>query len=305
MKILITGASGLLGSNLCFIAAQKGLEVVGLYNAHEVKIKGVKTVKADLSQANFFSSLNFKPDVIIHCAALTNVDLCEEDKTLAEKMNITATENVLDFAKSSNAKFIFISTDSIFDGKTPFHKESEKPHPINYYAQTKVDAEAIVKKYLNHVIVRTNMYGFNIQNSKTKLSFSEWLTNKFENKEKITAFTDFHFSPLVVNNLCEALLELAQNDFTGTINVAGEGRISKYEFALMFAKEFGFDESLVIPTKMSELENLRAERPKENSLDISLAKKTLKTVLLDIPDGIKLYKKLMEEKYPERLRENK
>lgn len=302
MHILITGASGLLGGNLCFIAAQKGLDVIGLYNEHEVKIKGVKTIKADLTDNNFSSSLAFKPEVVIHCAALTNVDLCETDKQLADKLNVKATENVLEFTKSSNARFIFISTDSIFDGTKSFHREDEKPNPLNYYAQTKVDAENLVRKYQNHVITRTNMYGFNIQKGNSKLSFSEWLTEKFKKKEQITAFTDFYFSPLVINNLCEALIELAQSKFIGTINIAGDGRISKYEFALIFAKVFGFDKSLVVPTRMSELKNLKAVRPHDNSLDICLAKKTLKTHLLNIEEGIRGYKKLKEEGYTEKLR---
>lgn len=299
MKLFITGASGLLGCNLSFAAAQAGHSVLAAYNEHAVSIRGCSTIHIDLLNPDFLKIRDFGPDCIVHCAALTNVDICEQNHELAHALNVEATERLARYANSSHTRLIFISTDSVFDGKNPFHNEEETPHALNYYAQTKIDAEKTVRTHENHAIVRTNFYGFNIRG---KQSFSEWLHAKFMNRESIPAFTDFFFSPIIVNNLAEVLVELAGNRFTGTLHVAGNGRISKYEFALRFADIFHFDSSLVMPTKMNDLGVLQANRPNDCSLDISRSRNILKTNLPDIPSGISLYKQLFEQGYQNKLR---
>ncbi len=298
MRLFITGASGLLGSNIAFIAGSKGHVVLGTYNEHEVKIPGCKTAQVDLA-GDLSTIKRFAPDCIIHCAAATNVDGCEKDHVLARKLNVDATGALVETARAMGKRLIFISTDSVYDGSSSFHKEDELPKPANYYAKTKVEAENMVKTLDNYAAARTNFYGFNIQNKK---SFSEWLHAKFAAGEKITAFTDFHFSPIMANNLADAVLELAENKFVGTINLGGDGRVSKYQFALDYADAFGFDKSLVVPTKMADMKNLAAKRPHDTSMDISKAKKTLSTKLLNMEEGMAAYKKLYDDGYQNRLR---
>jgi len=298
MKILVTGASGLLGANLSYTSAASGLDVLATYNEHKVAIKGCPMSRLDLLASDFSEVKRFRPECIVHCAAYTNVDGCETDRKKAHLLNVEATARLAEISKDIGSRFIFMSTDSIFDGKTPLHTESEEACPLNFYSRTKVEAERIVKDLENHVIVRTNFYGFNIQE---KQSFSEWLHAKFLKGEGVPGFTDFFFSPIIANNLAEAILEIAENDFTGVLHVAGDGRISKYDFALRFAELFGFDKALVKPTKMGET-NLKAPRPHDCSLDISKAKRLLKTRILNIDEGIKYYKELYDSGYQEKLR---
>ncbi len=298
MRLFISGASGLLGCNLSFIAASMGHEVLSGYNQHKIEIPGCKTIKLDLLGSNFESIKKFNPDCIIHCAALTNIDLCETNKPLAWKINVDATKNIARVSEQLKSRFIFISTDSVFDGETAFHKEEEKPSPLNFYAETKVESEKLVRTLEDYVVVRTNFYGFNIQE---KESFSEWLYNKMSKGEKTNAFTNFYFSPILANNLANAVIELASNTYRGTLHIAGQGRLSKYEFALKFANLFSFDRNLVVPAKMDGAEGLKAIRPKDCSLDISKAIKLLKTELLDIDGGLLLFKKLFDENYKNKM----
>lgn len=299
MKLLVTGASGLLGANLAYIAAQRGIEVLAAYNEHPISIKGCRMQRLDLLSGDLSILREFKPDCVAHCAAFTNVDGCEADQGKARLLNVDATARLLKACEGLGNRFIFMSTDSVFSGEKPFHSEGEPTRPLNAYSSTKVEAEKLVSGFQNHVVVRTNFYGFNIQD---KLSFSEWLHAKFLNREKINAFTDFFFSPILANNLADALLELAAGDFTGTVHVAGDGRISKYEFALSFAEKFGFDKSLVVPKRMAEVEALKARRPNDCSLDISKAKGLLRTRILNIDAGIEKYKELYDSGYQKSLR---
>ena len=299
MRLFITGASGLLGSNLSFIASSMGHTVLSAYNEHEISIPGCAMMKLDLLKPDFRQVERFGPDCLIHCAALTNVDLCETNRALAEQVNVGATRGVCALAQKLKCRMLFISTDSVFDGKKAYHKEGEKPFALNFYAQTKIDAERIVASGGDYAVIRTNFYGFNVQE---KQSFSEWLYAKLSAGEKTPAFTDFFFSPIVANNLSEALLEIAGSKFCGTLHVAGKGRISKYDFALKFAGLFSLDRSLLVPKKMAELGSLKAARPSDCSLDVSKARSLLKTKLLGIEDGLRLYKKLFDEKYQRKLK---
>ncbi|MDD2655130.1 MAG: SDR family oxidoreductase [Candidatus ainarchaeum sp.] len=299
MKILVTGASGLLGANIAYMAAQRGADVLAAYNEHPVSIRGCRMQRLDILSQDFSAIRQFRPDCVVHCAAFTNVDGCEADPGKARLLNVEATSRLLKACEGLGNRFIFMSTDSVFGGDKPFHSEGEPVRPLNAYSRTKVEAERLVAGFPNHAVVRTNFYGFNIQE---KLSFSEWLHSRFLDGEKINAFTDFFFSPILANNLSDAILELAAGSFTGTMHVAGDGRISKYEFALLFAEKFGFDKSLVLPKKMAEVEALKARRPSDCSLDISKAKSLLRTRILNIDSGIEKYKELYDSGYQKGLR---
>ncbi|MCX8175491.1 MAG: SDR family oxidoreductase [Candidatus Micrarchaeota archaeon] len=299
MRLFISGASGLLGGNLSYLASQAGHDVLAGFNEHPLHIAGCRGIGLDLVKGDLSPVISFKPHCIIHCAALTSVDICETNRALAWQVNVGATSRVAECARRASSRLIFISTDSVFDGKKAYHKEGERTVALNYYAKTKIEAERIVGRHKNHAVVRTNFYGFNIQQ---KHSFAEWLYAKLSAGDKTPAFTDFYFSPILANNLSDALLELAQNEFCGTLHVAGKGRMSKYEFAQLFAELFSFDSALLVPTKMSELGSLKAVRPSDCSLDVSKAERLLRTPLLGIRAGLELFKRLHEQGYRERLR---
>lgn len=268
-RLLITGSSGLLGSNIHFEIGSR-YETYGIYREHpNVEIKN--QFKADLTYPEQIKDIveTVKPDFVIHCAALTSVELCESDYDVAYKANVLATSYIVS-SVNVNTKFIYISTDSQFDGKKGNYSEEDTVSPLNNYAKTKLEGEWVVEQKLkNYVIVRTNIFG---KNRIGKESFAEWIINSLHSRKEIKMFTDVIFSPLMANSLAIYLNLLLNSDFTGKINIAASNSITKFEFGLFLAKTLGLNPSLIRPSSI-DLFSFKAKRPKNTSLDVSKAKR--------------------------------
>ena len=161
MKLLITGISGLLGNNLAHYFKDK-YEVTGLYSSHPVLMKGIRTEKCDLLDDNAIGKIicDFNPSVIIHCASLTNIDQCEIDKNLTEKINIGSTKNIIEAISDKDIKLVYISTDSVYDGIKGDFSEDDKINPLNYYGLSKYEGELQILRKEHSLILRTNIFGF-------------------------------------------------------------------------------------------------------------------------------------------------
>ena len=301
MKILITGANGMLGANLCLMYSKEH----EVYATDIVKptIKDCKNYKLDITNDKDIKLITAKnPNMIVHCAALVNVDYCEEHPSDAEKINIIGTKKIAEAAKRSGSYLVHISTDSVFDGEKGSYDEMDVPNPINVYAKKKLEAEVTIEKINgSYAIVRTNIYGWNRQNKK---SLAEWMLDKLENNEELPAVKDVHFCPILVNNLGEAILELHSVKYKGILNIAGSEGCSKLEFAEKIAKIFKLEKKLIKSVKSESLE-LKAKRPKNMTLDVSKAKKMLKTKLLNVEEGLKRFKELRENGFVDELKNEK
>ena len=163
--MLITGASGLLGNNLAYFF-KEGYDILGLYNAHPVTIEGVRLQKLNLlSQASVEKIIDdFSPDIIIHCAAIADVELCETEKPLADEINVLATKILVDAIDriKKSLKLIHISTDLVYDGSKGDYREEDPLKPLNYYGLTKQKAEWEALRIKNALVVRTSFFGWNI-----------------------------------------------------------------------------------------------------------------------------------------------
>jgi dTDP-4-dehydrorhamnose reductase len=296
VKVVITGGSGLLGSNLSAMYSSNH-EVYFTYNTHPVKIKGCTAVKADIT-VSIEEIKKLEPDLIIHCAAMTDVDKCETDREAASKVNVFGTENVVRAAEYLGCRLIHISTDAVFDGKKGMYTESDRPNPANYYGKTKLDAEKIVSKLKDSVIVRTNIYGWNLL---PKQSLAEWMIEKLRKKEALPAIKDIYTTPMLVNNLGRALEEIYEKDKRGIYNVAGSERASKLEFANAIAKVFSLNGKLIKPISSKELK-FKAPRGADISLDTSKARKELSTELLGLESGLAEMKRLEDSGFASALK---
>jgi len=240
-----------------------------------------------------------KPDLIIHCAALTNIDYCEEHPEEAERINVGGTKNLFEASQKAGSYFIHISTDAVFDGEKGNYIETETTNPLNVYAKTKLDAEKyILKTGGNSAVIRTNIYGWNRQN---KESLAEWMLHKLERQEKLPAIKDVYFSPILVNNLAEALLELYQIRYRGLINLAGSESCSKLDFAYKIAELFNLNKDLIEPISVDSLK-FKAKRSKNMTLNTQKAQDLLKTRLFNVEEGIKKFKGLKENGYIKELK---
>ncbi|MFC1652399.1 SDR family oxidoreductase [Planctomycetota bacterium] len=298
--LLITGGSGLLGANVA-VAAKSRFNVYATYNKHRINIDGVECLLLDIREHRAVCETvdEIKPQYIIHCAAMSDVDQCERDIEEAYRLNVIASRNVAESAKRIGAHFIYISTDSVFDGLKDRYSEEDTPNPINVYADTKHKAELAVLEWVpSACVVRTNIYGWNTQN---KLSLAEWFWKNLHEKQRIRGFDDVYFTPVLVNNLADVLLELLHKRFSGIYHVAGNDRISKYEFGAKIASIFGLSGDYLEPISVAT-HCFAARRPQDTSLNSSRIKSLLSTKLYGVDEGLQLFKKLLDTGYVEKLK---
>lgn len=291
MRLLITGGSGLLGSKIASIAVQKGYETHSGYNKHEA-INGT-SIKLDICNKNVVTEAfeRIKPEAVIHAAALTNVDKCEEEKELAWKVNIEGTKNILKSSERHNAFLVYVSTDYVFSGEEGMYKETDKPEPINYYGLTKLEGEKIVtSSAIEWCIARPSVI-YGSTPAAGKINFALWVLNKLKNRETMKIITDQWVSPTLNTNLAEMILEIIERKLTGIYHLAGATPINRYDFATLIAETFQLDKNLISSAKSSEMKWL-AKRPKNTSLNVEKASKTLKNKPLKIQDALN---KLKEE----------
>jgi len=289
MRIFVTGGSGLLGSKVAEIALERSYEVYSGFNTHTPEFG--KPVKFDLADPDSVANVlkNIKPDIVVHSAALTDVDKCETDKELAYKINVEGTKVVAEMAKKLGFFLVYISTDYVFDGKRGMYKEEDETNPINYYGYTKLLGE---KCCLDFCIARTCVI-YGAKPASGKVNFVLWLIEKLESGKNVKIITDQYITPTLNTNLAKMILEVAEKRITGIFHLAGATRVSRFEFAKEIANVFGLDENLIIPAKMDEI-NWIAKRPKDSSLDTSKAQNSLDEKPYDLKKALKVLKKEME-----------
>ncbi|MEM2368652.1 MAG: dTDP-4-dehydrorhamnose reductase [Nitrososphaerota archaeon] len=289
--MLITGSGGLLGSKLAEILSERGYIVYSGYYSNK-PLLGIP-INLDVSSEESVREA-FKisrPEVVVHAAALTNVDKCEIDKELAWNTNVVGTRNIAKVSEEYNALLIYISTDYVFKGDKGMYKEEDKPEPINYYGLTKLKGEEEVKSLVsNYLIARASViYGAMPASGKT--NFALWIIENLKRGEKIKVVVDQWNSPTLNTSLAEMISEAIERKITGTYHLAGATRISRYDFAKQLAKTFDLREDLIMPVSSDEI-SWTARRPKDSSLDVSKALKTFHNKPLNIKDAME---KLREE----------
>jgi len=282
VKVLITGASGMLGKALIFENKSSDM-LYGVYlnsKVPKVNVKGISFLRCDISDGDdFYKAVSgIVPDVIIHTAALTNVDLCEKEKELAYKINVVGTQNVVKFAKKVKAKLIYISTDFVFDGKIGNYDEDDFPNPINYYGFTKLKGEEISLVYESSLVIRTSIFGLNPLGSKPGI---EGIVENVKRGKKIYAPVDSFYSPISVNSLARIIYYLIEKDASGIYHIGSRERISRFEFFDLLFTVFGLPHNKLFSLPFEEyLRGKYARRPK----DVSLASfKIVRSFVVGLP----------------------
>ena len=230
-----------------------------------------------------------QPDVVIHCAAMVNVDQCEAMSEVAENLHYGVIK-VLSWQLQQAGKFlIYISTDSLFDGnKKETYTENDKPNPLNIYAKTKLAGEGLVLKIDNGLVLRTNIIGWGRDE---KISFSEWIIRGLIEKTPLHLFQDVIFSPIHVSDLSDIVSELIEKKVVGLYHVASATPLSKYEFGLMVSDIFGLSNKNIIQSSIDDI-NLIADRPH----NMGLSSEKLENILnKKMPLPVQAIKKLKQQ----------
>lgn len=289
MKLLITGSSGLFGSKLAQIASTQGHEVYCGY--YQTKQLLGYPIQFDITNQEQVEQVFQKtqPDVVVHAAGLTNVDVCETNKKLAQKTNVQGTKNIIQQAKQNQTFVIYISTDYIFNGQEGNYTETDKPDPINYYGLTKMEAENQIQTLKNYCIARPSViYGSTPASGKT--NFVLWTINMLKNNQQIKAATDQTTTPTLNTNLAQMTLEIAQKKLKGIYHLSGATPITRYNLAINIAKTFNLEKKLILPVSIDNF-NFPAKRPKNSSLNTKKAMQILKNKPLEIYQALKILKK--------------
>jgi dTDP-4-dehydrorhamnose reductase len=288
--ILVTGASGLLGTSILTRAPQRaGGKVVGIARSR-LRVGKTAIQQLDLTTSAATQEFIYKlhPSTVIHCAAATDVDWCEDHPDEAHEINVIASQRLAQLAQELDAQFVYVSTDSVFDGHEGNYRESDIPHPLNVYAETKLSAErAVLKSHSSPLIVRVNFYG----SKKGKLA--DWIVDQLSTGKPIPGFTDVFFCPLLAQDLGDVIFEMLDAELTGIYHVVGSEKISKYEFAVRLATIFGFNPDLVSPSLLNDAK-LRAARPRDLSLSSAKVSAALDRAMPDVDSGLQKFKRLRD-----------
>lgn len=299
--LLVTGASGLLGGNLVQVASQRGYQVLATYHRHAVRFPGARALALDLADAAAVAEVieMFQPRTIIHCAALTDVDYCEAHPDEAWRQNCDATRTLARFARQTGGKFVYVSTDAVYDGARGEYSEADEPSPINIYARSKLAGEAAaLEEHPEALVARTTLYGCNIRN---KFSLAEWVLHRLQTEQPITGFADVYFSPLLADDLSEVLLDLVEREAHGIFNVGAAEGVSKYDFACRVAELFALPRERIECGSIARA-TLKAPRPRNTTLNVAKAESRLGQPMPGIDAGLRQFKQLRESGAAQRLK---
>ncbi|MFI5141256.1 MAG: SDR family oxidoreductase [Bacteroidia bacterium] len=299
MKILITGSNGLLGqklvyklrnqANVSLIATARGenrlLQTTG-YVYDELDITNEKQVHQVLTK--------HMPDAVIHTAAMTNVDACETDRDGAVAMNTNAVRYIVDALQELQQKnagykpqLVHLSTDFIFDGTHGPVDEQEKPNPLSFYAETKLEAEKIVQSSTLHWAIARTVLVYGIVDNMSRSNIVLWAKQNLEQGKKINVVDDQFRSPTLAEDLADGCILLVQKKAQGIYNISGKDFMSILQLVHQVADYYGLDKSLINPSKSADIKQ-PAKRPPITGFILDKAIKDLGYNPHSFVEGIKL-----------------
>lgn len=293
MKVLVTGANGLLGQELIALLLQKKHQVIATS-------KGPSRIQPEFAKNITYRDLDItdglaiqqvlgetRPDVIIHAAAMTQVDDCELNKITCYNINVTATRFLVEAAKEIRTRLVYISTDFIFDGADGPYKEDDEPKPLNYYGSTKLSAETeIMESGLEWSIVRTVLViGTAVG---TRSNIISWVRDKLTKGEKIKVVDDQFRTPTFTEDLAKGILLVVEKRATGIYHISGKDLLTPYQIALKTADHFHLDHNLIEKADVTSFSQ-PAVRPPRTGFYIDKARKDLGYEPLSFDEGLKKF----------------
>ena len=294
-KVLITGSNGLLGQKLTDIYAQK--EVIFYPTAkgecrHPLK-DSLNYYSMDITnEKEVMELINLlKPDCIIHTAAMTNVDACEENKEECTRLNVDAVRYLVAAANAVNAHFVHLSTDFIFDGKNGPYKEEDVPNPLSFYGHSKLKGEEIVKEYCKKWSIARTVLVYGLVHDMSRSNIVLWAKGALEKKQEISVVDDQYRTPTLAEDLANGVYLIENSSSTGVYNISGKDFMNIYELVERVARHFDLSMEHVKKIKSDTL-NQAAKRPPVTGLNLAKSRNILGYVPHTFEEGIQ---KVMEQ----------
>jgi dTDP-4-dehydrorhamnose reductase len=293
-KVLITGSNGLVGQALCHkLIESDNFEVIAtsLHDSRFPEKDEIKFERLDItiaSEVDYIIQL-YKPDFVIHSAAVSQIDFCEENKDDSWNINVKGTENIVLSSQKVNAHLVYMSSDFVFDGLKGMYNENDSINPVSFYGTTKVESEKIIKqKAKKWSIVRTVLvYGMNYH--LTRSNIVTWVVNSLKEGKNINVVNDQFRTPTLDADLARGIQSIIENKSEGLFHISGNEYLSVYEFALKIADTFELNQSLIKPISSASLNQI-GKRPPKTGFDITKATKKLDYFPMGIKEGLSFLK---------------
>lgn len=302
-RILITGASGLLGLNLA-LEAYQAHRVYGQVNTRPLRAAPFSVIQADLLAPGAVQRLldETQPDWVIHCAALANLEDCEADPARAQELNTEVSRLLAGSVARGGARLLHVSTDAVFDGRRGDYIETDAPNPLSVYARTKLAAEqAVAQADPSALIARVNLFGWSAAG---KRSLAEFFVNNLAAGKPVKGFIDVLFCPLLANFLGPIFLEMLDAGLSGLYHVVGRDCLSKYDFGVALAHTFGLDADRIAPVSVQD-GGLTAARSSNLTLRIDKLEAALgehsPALVPSLSAGLSRFYTLYQQGYPQKL----
>lgn len=278
-RILITGSNGLLGQKLVeLLRTNAGIETIATargknrlpfvdgYDYYAMDITNPVEVEDVISKV--------KPEIIIHTAAMTNVDQCEAEKDACWQQNVNAVDYLIASCKKHQVFFVHVSTDFIFDGTAGPYDEEAKPNPVSFYGWSKYAAEnLVIHSGIRWAIARTVLV-YGIAHDMSRSNIILWVKKSLEEGKNIKVVTDQFRTPTLAEDLAQGCFLIADQQAEGIFNISGKELYTPYDMALLAADYFKLDKSLISPTDASTFSQ-PAKRPPRTGFDLTKSKKIL------------------------------
>jgi dTDP-4-dehydrorhamnose reductase len=272
-SIILTGGSGLLATNWFYSKINEYKFYLGL-NERKIQPPHCNFLTLDYSsESSLFKQLEtIRPSILIHTAGITSVEKCEKNPELAYRVNVDLSKIVANATKKLGIQLVHISTDHLFQGNGAMLSEEEPINAINVYGRTKALAEQIVSfTDPRALIVRTNFYAWG---TSYRRSFSDHIIDSLRQNDVLNLFDDVYYTPILAENLINTVHDLLDKKACGIYHVVSDDRISKYDFGVLIAEQFGLNKSLINKTTLKSESNL-VIRPG----DMSLSNKKVRALL--------------------------
>lgn len=291
-KVLVTGSNGLLGQKIIYslierkdidlLASSKGLNRL-------ITKSGYKYIDLDITQNEEVKKVfeNENPDAVINCAAMTNVDYCEENQDSCWEINVNAVENLAKSCEVSKSHLLQLSTDFVFDGKSGPYNEKDKPNPLHFYAKSKLKSEEIVKKTMTNWTIARTIIIYGITDNMSRSNIVLWAKKEIENGNAINVVNDQLRSPTLAEDLAKGCISIIDKSAFGLYHLSGPNTYSILDLVYQVADFYNLDKSLILPVTSASL-NQPATRPLSTGFDITKAREDLDFNPVDFLEGIKI-----------------
>ena len=264
MIVLITGSNGLLGQKILENLRKNDYTIIATSkDENRVKQDNFYTYESlDITQEKEVNRvLNlYSPDVVFNTAAMTNVDLCETERAICDKLNVDAVGFLANSCLKIDAHLIHISTDFIFDGNDGPYSENDIANPLSYYGKSKYKSEKLLNTHLCKSSILRTIVLFGIAENLTKNNIVLWAKDQLENSNKINIIDDEFRAPTLAEDLAEACVLVAQKKAFGVFHICGKDLMSIYEMVVAIANFYNFDVNLINRISATKL-NQKAKRP--------------------------------------------